>query len=208
MIKLTKNILDKIEEILECLNNKYSYIVLGGSNGIKYIRKNKDIDLFIFCNSDLGVEKCKELYNQHFDNCDIRYNYNLDVHIIEKQPDNFIYYLNMLWRDLAEIPQEFLDKFENKMIAPITLEEFLVDEEDLLKVIKEFITRRTKNLTDRKLYLTKYWYYIYLIYCIINSRSLDLTEEQINNVNMLHDRNEEDFEKRKELIDSMIEENK
>ena len=47
---------------------------------------------------------------------------------------------------------------------------------------------------------------MYTTLCILKNKSYTLTEEQINNINMLHDRKDEDLENRKVLIDSIIEE--
>ena len=61
------------------------------------------------------------------------------------------------------------------------------------------------KILDNK-YNHKYFYHIYTSLCILKHNSFELTKEEINNINILHDRKEEDFNIRKQLIDQIIQE--
>ena len=56
-----------------------------------------------------------------------------------------------------------------------------------------------------RFYYRKHWYYCYRMMSILTNDSYNLTEEQIYNINILHDRTSSE-EKRKEIIDNMIKE--
>ena len=205
-MKIDQVIIDKIKNIIDKLDNNFNYIVIGGSISIKYIKNNKDIDVFVFCKDQKQVELCNSIIDRN-GRKELRSNYNVDIHIAEKWDDNFIYTLNQSWKYLADFPDNLIEAFKDIIIKPINIDEFIESGDIIKSKIKRFIDRRIEftNIEDR-IYLSKYWYYIYLIEAILKNKSFDLTDEQIINVNMLHDRKQECLSKRKELIDSMIKE--
>ena len=76
------------------------------------------------------------------------------------------------------------------------------------EVVKQSLINYINNCKKYKvnIYREKPFYHVYASICILKRNSYDLSEEEINNINILHDRKEEDFEIRKQLIDEMMEE--
>ena len=100
------------------------------------------------------------------------------------------------------------ENLDNQITLPLdNIEE---TKEELIKSCNRLLTIKNKKLKDVDAnyfkYKIKIWYHIYTMLCYVKNNSYDLTEEQIKNINILHDREEKDIEKRIKLIDEITKE--
>ena len=163
-----------------------------GSKTNPYIRNPKDIDVvLIVADEDKRIELIRALYS-HFNRQDIRDEYlDLKIRVYPNDLSDRIYWY------LSNFHEPF-DGFTKQT------KNILIDEISIKKTIIHFLENIKKYNVD--LYEKKYFYHVYASLCILKHNSFELTEEEINNINILHDRKEEDFETIKKLIDEMLEE--
>ena len=206
------NIVEKLNEIINTLSGHFKYVRLGGSKTFPFIKNPQDYDIIIVCENDEDRMQCLKMYRGSFNPKTLRETYGFDVHI-----ETVAYEYKYLYARLYS--QEFLANdviYEAlKPVVPdtITVEYFLSKKNDIMVFYKDFTDKMKKRVTDDKIphmikdkYAYKFWYNIYLNLCVFNNKSIELTDEQIENINILHDRKEEDLEKRTKLIDDIIKE--
>ena len=187
----------KVKEIGDYLKDNIEYISVGGSRMLPFIRNPKDYDIIIVCKDKPNLEEAIRLFKLKYNKEELRESF-IDTHFrtLEQGKVSLLdsVYCYLLYYEKAE--QEQILK-ESLTIDKI--KENVINRYSRFKAARE----RKANLS---LYDSKLWYYMYTSICIINNNSYELTEEQIDNINILHDRKEEDIEVRKQLIDTMIEE--
>ena len=186
----------KIEEIYNVLKDHICYMKMGGSRILPFIDHPHDYDVIVVCeDSNSAKEASRLLRESGYDKKELIKEYQLDIHFqtIEQAQtqilDNVYSYLLHFGEDIEE--EEKVDVLEN-----------------IPRIRNAIINRynRLKNNSFISLYDSKIWYYIHTAMCIINNESYELTAQQIENVNVLHDRKPEDLELRQDLINGMMEE--
>ena len=193
-----------LHDIYEKLKDKVLYVTFSGSKAYPFLKNTHDLDvIFVVANQD-DKRICLDRYIRNFNIKEITQTYHLDIHFAIESYDKTYYiiqnhYAEKYW------PYENLDfprcnySF-NLETDKEKLKEMIVS---VYNHVKEIHERRT----DINIYNSKKWYHIYLCLCILHNDSFDLTEEQIDNINILHDIIDlSTKEQRKQLIDEMISE--
>lgn len=187
MIRVTKEIKDTIEDLFSYLQPYCISIYLGGSSCQEYIENMHDIDFICF--ADKPVDKCniRMMIDWYKRSHKLSETYDF-IQIRDKCNEERAYgsYINKMMVKLIGEDIEFNFDIINK------------DREEYKKILKETSARLIKGTIKNN----KRWYQIYQGLCIMNNRSYILSEEQIKNLNTLHDEKEGS----KELINKMIEE--
>ena len=188
--------LEKIEEIVNRFKEEdlINFACISGSYAIPYIKNNNDYDLLLYAKPQMK-DILQNLVREYYNRKDLMDQFKIDIHV---RDENY-HILNTLYA------------FEDRFIIPIGYNEDIITRVDILDNIskaKENILRifNTGKITNEYKYTTNVWYYIYSTCCIIKENSYELTTEEIENINILHDREEKDLDKRQELIDNMIKE--
>lgn len=193
--------LDELKILLEPIQDMISYLFLGGSESLGIINNTNDIDIIVVIDS---LEKRKVCAQWIHDNRATLREKGFDIHSeIQEWQDNLINHKSFPY--FALMHECYSNQYESIGEKGITLEEFLNVEPQIIKNFKEDIERKENSPIGDK-YISKEWYHKYLTLCIFKNKSLDFTEEQLYNINLLHDRKQEDSEKRTLLIDELIEE--
>lgn len=193
-----------IKEIIKNLREDIAYIKVGDSRALPFIRNYHDFDIFIVCNNESDRLNCLQYINENFNRKELREKYQLDSHVLTAERDTN-YLTNLADTFYFDVNHVLIDEFSESIpVKTITIDEYL-EKEDL---IKQNATKALKFMLEKNLnvYLQKRFYYIYTDLCVLKNKSFDFTEEQIDNINMLHDREEKDIEKRTKLIDEIIKE--
>ena len=176
--------MELINEIKEYLKDKSICIKDGGSWVIPFITQPKDFDLIVWCEN---ISETRTYYLTKYKGIkgvsvffkDSSYN----------EDDSIYFFYPYYWGEVTEFDTTKSDKYK----------QILKD-----RVVK---FRKDSSIDSHLLkYESKFWYYLYIGKCIIDNESYELTDEQKSNVNLMHDRKEEDFETRKSLIDNLEEE--
>lgn len=198
-----EQISNKITEILNTLSPHFLYVKLGGSRSLPFIKNPHDYDIIIICEKEEDRFICSKLFHNTYDSKELRFTYGLDFHIITLEYENF--FVNSIYPYLIQ---------ETDIIYS-TIKDFLPKNRDINYMLANeatIIAKYKKRIHSEKLmhegvkYKHKFWYYAYTAICIFKNKSFNLTEEQINNINMLHDRKDETWPSRVALIDTMIQE--
>ena len=190
---------NQLINILSALSDKYIKYSIGGSKRNPYIFNPKDYDLIILCEDYEQYKNCYIQFNNIFNKKDIYEKYLIDVIITDYTYPLFLYFY--LFED--KIGEDIQDNIPNNLQEIISFKDFINHKSDInmsFNSIFRFIKKKYKNI-----YQCKSWYHIYMNLCLFENNKPELNEEQVNNLNILHDVKEEDLEKRKILIDEMIE---
>lgn len=196
---IDKDFEEKLSSLISLVRDQIKSVEVVGSYANPYIKDSqKDYDINIYFETKKDREDACKLFYRDFSLQSLR-EMGIDLHFVDKTLDvsNKVYV------------------YQTMFIQPILGYERVLPKIDILqdiphtkKVIKSLLdfTRRKEQETGYPMYANKYWYHAYTELCIITNNSYDLVEEQIDNINLLHDRKEEDQNTRKELIDEMIKE--
>lgn len=181
---------DILNELLSSLDYISCYIV--GSSISSFIINKGDIDIVIITESgDRNIIPIDIRKN-------LRKNYNLDIHVCDKD----FFTKNIHWH--STFMQHYSgEDMSSEITLPLNNIEYT--KQELVKRCKKLNHERLEQFKD-SVYKVKIWYHLYVILCYIHNNSYELTEKQIENINILHDRKEEDLDKRKELIDNLVKE--
>ena len=185
---------NKLDEIYNKVKENCSSVYLVGSTVLdSYISKAKDFDI-LFIYTDLeSSRKARKILKENFNLAELKTEFKLDIIQVPIDKNITIYSDAHRFRKLL---------YGEETIEPAV--SILENKDEFKKILKIGIDKFKKR--ERSYYQIKDFYYYYYIYCVIYNNSYDLTEEQINNTNILHDRKEEDFQIRKQLIDNLIKE--
>lgn len=190
--------LEILDYLIKNIENKVNIYILSSST-IKYIANPRDIDICIVIDEP-DKEKFWDLKRKIYRDLKIKFNYheyNLCIKILNKETfikNNLFYGYNLHYcilyneKDNLNIEYTLKDIIKNEFIF----------KEEAIKYLKTFC------FDYKQISQMKEWYHIYIVKSIIENNSYDLTEEQIKNVNILHDIKEEDLLIRKELISECI----
>ena len=167
-------------EKLQELYSRYDceYILVSGSSVVPYISEPNDVDIFV-------VLKENDFKDYPFitkeDNLSIKFIKNTRTNPIIDYQDRFRYcYPEETVRDVINI---------------------LDDKNKYLNIVKADIDSYIK---EHNFYNLKNWYHVYITKCILENNSYELTEEQINNVDIIRKKREG----YKTIIDTLISNNK
>ena len=175
--------MELISEIKEYLKDKSICIKDGGSWALPFIVKPKDYDLIVWCENSIETRK---YYLQ-------KYKKVKEVSVFFKdkdyqQDDDIFFYYPYYWGEITEFDISKIDKY------------------------KQILLHRVQDANQRRqdphflYYESKFWYHIYIGLSAIKTRSYELTDQQKEDINMLHDREEYMLIQRQGLIDNMAEE--
>lgn len=193
---------EKLNEILDLIDSYYECCYLGGSRTLPFITNPHDYDIFVVCPTEEDKQKAMKLFRSTYDNSKLRADYDFDIHFIteavhlSKRENCFTY--TYLW-----LTQEAIKNKTNLDLIKKNVQDILDDESNIINLYKEKISLENPEEIN---YKHKRWYYIYITLCILKNKSFDFTEEQIHNINVLHDRDEDCLQERMCLIDDLIEE--
>lgn len=182
-----------IKDFIELIKPYCLSIEETGSKVNPYIRNKHDMDLIVIVSNEENKSKIIHL---------IYHNALYKRQLREGQWDIKI---NFDPDDLSKSVFGYLSHF----VQPIEGYEKLTIEVPIdEQLIKQNTINYIRHLQEKNLdfYKQKSFYHVYTSICIMKHNSYNLTEEEINNINILHDRKEEDYEIRKQLIDNILEE--
>ena len=186
-----KNLLMPIYDLIKSVE-------IVGSYANPYIKSKKDYDINIYFNTEKDKHTACKIFYQVKSYPELREN-GIDIHFVEETFD----IKEKVYAYQTMFLQPVLD-FE-RVLPKIDILQDIPHTKKIIKSLLDF-TRRKEQEKGLSIYINKYWYHAYTELCILTNNSYDLTETQINNINLLHDRKEEDQDKRKELINEMIKE--
>lgn len=184
---------EDIQFIVDSFSIKPEYIAIGGSFVLPIITKKRDVDYIIGFNVTSEemyiIREEAKLIRQAL----IKRGYKEEeVCLISKNTE--------MWRHQKPLSSELDTPYLIPNICFEHYHQFIYgsrsNELDLLGKDKdlyiESLKRHYNYLKETKghVLLLKYWYYVYLGCCIILNNSFDnFTEEQINDINIIHDAN-------------------
>lgn len=189
-----------VNEIINSLREYMLYAKIGGSSCFKSINNKHDYDIIIVSKDNETKMKCMSLFRKNYDVLDLALNRHIDIHFISKDMEDLHLLQNPFYKYLLK--DSLLTDYE---VNDIDINYILERRNQTISNLKERILSNELMETDKR-YERKIWYRTYLTLCIYKNKSFELTEEQIKNINILHDRNEKDIEIRTKLIDDMIKE--
>jgi len=184
---------DKQKELLDEFLSSIDYIscYFVGSSTVPFINNKHDIDIVVIVDKEnkKRLDKNKlSMFRQS----------GLDVHLVDMNLfTKFVHWNNLFAKHYSG------DNLDNDTSMP------LKDIDNTKKSIVQTYNRlKDEDCSNHinHIYKIKLWYHIYTLLCYLKNDSYELTEEQIENINILHDREEKDIEKRRKLIDDMIKE--
>ena len=197
------NTMDKIIEVLEILKGHFLYVKLGGSRSLPFIKNPKDYDIIIVSKTAEDRNYCMISYRDKCNPRLLRKEYGLDFHFITiEYEDKFL--INSIYPYFA-LKNDILYTTLKDHLYNQSIDEFLGQEKKIIAAYKYKIENELLN-NKKLLYNHKIWYYLYTTLCILKNKKYELTDEQIDIINMLHDRKEEEEEMRKQIIDNLIQE--
>ena len=167
---------EKIEEIKEFLKEKVKYIELGGSKALPFIHNPKDYDVIVICEDEKAIEEAKTLFKSQYDSKELAAEYKIDIHFRTVAQDEDI--VGTIYPYILYFRRENYQK---------ELKESELKQAIIARVSK--FDKLRSACSKVSLYNSKLWYYVYITLCILENNSYELTENQIENVNILHDRN-------------------
>lgn len=184
--------IDLTEEQINALNkfyNKYSNDIVSiyriGSSVVPFINNVNDIDILI-----IVKDNSKYIFRDksRIDRSILFHDYGLGTMITEER----FMKTNIDWDN------NYICRYIGKEFKP----------KDLLENIDECKNYLSMMINDlircKDLYEHKVFYRLYVISKYIENKSYDLSATHIKNINILHDKKEEDIDKRKKLINSLI----
>lgn len=181
-----------IDDIIEFSRPYIISVEKCGSKVNPYIKNPKDNDIVLIVeNEEKKTKLVSDLYN-NFKRQNMRNEYlDLKIRVCPNDLSSYVYWY------LSNYHEPF-DGFV-KQTKNISISE---------KIIKQACINYLEHIRKCKVdfYKQKPFYHVYASLCILKHNSFELTEEEIGNINILHDRKEEDIETIKKLIDEMIEE--
>ena len=191
-------VVTKIIEILRPFNEYIWYVKYGGSRRFSFINNPSDYDIIVICKNLEDKHICVRSFYKQYSVEELRQQYKIDFHfILQEWEDIFMLMYPLSHKNIIYKTVEYSFKEKN-------LNDVLKQKQQVFILYKEKIKRAL--LRSPIHYKYKMWYEIYSTLCIYKNNSFQLTEEQIENINILHDRKEEDFDKRVALINTIIEE--
>lgn len=161
-----------IQDIFEYLQPYCISIYLGGSSCQKYIKNIGDIDFICFADEPINMCNIRRLLHIYAKYHEIPSNYDF-IQVRTKQDEERSYgsYINKMMIKLVGEDIDFkfdvIDKDRDEYIKTVG------------KAIDDIKSGEIKN--------KKRWYQIYQGLCIVKNGSYELTEEQIEKLNILHD---------------------
>ena len=199
---MTDELRNIIREMLLPLYERFECLHIGGSSFLDGIIKNKrDIDVWVISLTDEDRRICFRYYADNHDKFNqVRKEHHVDFHFITKPyQDNIINTKSAIFA-LKHI--SYYHFMEKKVEEGLSIEEFLDNKDIVMNALKSYY-ESIKDLEEKKMIIAKFWYQYLITLYIFKNNSLDFTEEQLENINILHDRKDEDLEKRKALIESI-----
>ncbi len=202
--------LEIMQTLLSDFKDMFFEIYLAGSHKLSFINNPKDCDIIIISETEEQSKELKRLFYEKYSRKEFREKYNYDLHFISDYREQEIFNRTAHYPYITYIKYDvYNNNFEFKETRGISLEDFIANKdkykERYLYLIDEWIESLKRRNKEEHFYDIKIFYYMYTTLSILNNKSFELTEEQIENINILHDRKEEDLEKRKELITKLIE---
>lgn len=167
-------------------------IFYSGSICYPFIHNTKDIDIFFIVKEKKSKIEYYNLFLQF--GIDIR-----ELHLQKKIDLHFV---------TLESVNTRLFVWQNRYIKILYNPTNIKLENDVFKYKNNILSIFKSRLLELRLkeILWKEWYYIYTTLCFLKNNSYTLTEEQIKNINILHDRKKEDSKQRLELKSEIIKE--
>ena len=177
-----------LNNFLDSIDYTSCYFV--GSATVPFIHNKHDLDIAIIVDkSKVTLDKDSRKY--------FRAN-GLDIHLVDLD----FFTKKTHWNNLfiCHYSGETLDN-----LITLPLDNINATKQNILDIYNK-VKSVDYNGHESFIYKNKIWYYSCVLMCYVKNNSYDLTEEQIENINILHDREEKDLEKRTKLIDDMMKE--
>lgn len=163
---------DKVKEIYNSLNGYAYAVIYGGSYTLPWIKEAHDIDIGIVFEDAEKQQKGIQIFNSLYNRQDLKKDYQLCIHFPLK--DN-------IYGTLFQYEYNFNETLCGEKIEKINI---FLDNKIKDKVKKALKYRIT---IDPYPIYSKNWYHIYTNLCFIEHDAIELTEEEINKINILHD---------------------
>ena len=185
----------KLDNIFQILEPYILSIEETGSYTLPYIKNPHDRDIIIITKTQRDRAAAVKLYKKSF-SIEERRQFKKENHI------------DIVFNSYPDIIDDRVYLYLTHYIKPLEgYEKMSIERPINTELYKSLIARdysEIKEWEDYKNY--KIWYHFYTGLCIIKHNSYELTEEEKNNINILHDLKAEENDKRLSLIEEIIEE--
>lgn len=185
----------KLLDILEPYKKHILGAEIYGTTVIPYIKNPTDYDVVVVFENEQAENDFKDFLFIHNEGEKTNF-------ILLKEQFNFCIHATTLEKQNKSVSHNYIYAYQIKFRKPLTGYEMILPDfdyfdrkDDVKKELINFVERMNGYVIPKE----KYWYNIYTNKCICDNNSYDLTEEQIENINLLHDCI--DCEKRDELIE-------
>jgi len=188
--------MDKILlEIYEEVKDGCRAVLLTGSSVLPYIKNPRDEDYVFLYKDAKSARAAEEKILARYSWVEMKQKFHWDIHIrTEVGEDNYGY---------------------NNQIKVIIGDKTVLDELPKLLDNIEYWKQRCVEICEHQkhiiekfttiaYYFKKIWYYVYRMVAIINNNSYELTEKQIEEINILHDKKTGTIEEKKLIIDRLL----
>ena len=192
--------MEHVDELIELIKDDCLCVELGGSRCLPFIRHPHDCDIIIICKDEEQVNKVKTILIEGEYRNTYRSKYGIDIIVkpLSYSGDG------ILDAEFAYCPHYSKVLYGKRPEVDILKNEARV-KQAVLNRMNRLLSKRIegKSVPINEL---KFWYRFYLVMCILKNQSYELTEEQIETVNILHDKEESQVEEKLKLIDEIIKE--
>lgn len=183
-----------LNSFIKLIKPKCKMIFYGGSKTYPFIQNSHDNDLIAVIENDNVKDEVRELLHSEGIRRKNISELGIDFHLITLERNETFF---TKYRPWVSNYIEFIHNPDNIDLSYNMLEHV----NDVKSNLIEFLPKIRDIPTNNKDY-----YYIYTTLCFLKNNSFELTEEQINNINILHDKKEDDLEIRTKLIEDIIKE--
>jgi len=191
-VELPEHILNKIKERYELVKDFCKAVIVGGSRSAPYIYNPHDYDvIFLFDNEEDAFQSVKIFSQEHKKDKD----WLLENHLAFINMSQSFFEWILSHRDYTYLTHYQEALFGN---SDITRFNILEHKDEYRNVLKESIKFINKMYIEKE-YINKSLYHILIGLYILDNDSYDLTKEQLDNANIIHDGKEEDKDKILEL---------
>lgn len=180
-MNIQQDVLDKIKDLYLYIQDYVISVVLGGSYTLDYIFNRDDIDIFYICKND---EKCKDAllkyaqWRQLGDNKEFKYKHKISI---------LFYTIDMYDQKMIDRPWIYLFNFQIVLHGKYRPQyDILSQKEDYKKVLRKALNYVIEYKEKEGKY-HKWIYHILSGIYMMENNSYELTNEQIEDVNICHD---------------------
>ena len=190
-MELDKKLLEALEEVFSLTTEKCVTMAIRGSYLLDYIRHHHDIDINIYFKEvDSHMPFIRPEYKKRYK--------ELSKWLAQEYHVGIVFYTLSGFEKYRYFPYQYLMGEELTYFIPENIEE---RKRDYSLYLKEILWPMVEDKTVRHGTPTKQSYYVLIGLYSIQNNFEEFSEEQINNINIVHD--QEDLDKINELYEWM-----